>query len=50
MQLYKVKDTYIIRGHYNNIFMSATAQTARDALKSIFEQIAIIRSLIAWNK
>ena len=50
MQINKIGSLYIIKGHAINRYFTASGMTAKEALAKLFQEIAIERTLKAWNK
>lgn len=49
MKIEKIGQLYVIRGRYCKRYFTACGQTASEAIASLWSEIAIIRSLTAWN-
>lgn len=50
MQINKIGSLYIARGHYQNTYITASGSSLAETLANLFKEIAIQRSLLAWNK
>jgi len=50
MTIEKIGELYTVKGRFNSRLFTAVAQTVKEAINSIFSDIAIIRSSEAWNK
>lgn len=50
MFIQRIGGLYIVKGHYDGVFMTASGSNLQDLLAKLFSEIAIYRSLKAWNK
>lgn len=50
MKIENINGLYIIRGHYSGTYFTASGLSLSDLLTKLFSEIAVYRSLKAWNK